>query len=71
MNNWMIMYFRHSSPSLILCSTLRFQLLRQSHLLPSVSSPSTYPVTAKTNLRPALTAFINMFQGKELLKKYN
>lgn len=31
----------------------------------SESSPSTCPVTAKTNLSPALTAFTNTSQGKQ------
>lgn len=52
--------------SILLPSTSRFQLPHRSHLLLSASSPSTYPATAKTNLRPASTASINMFQGIKL-----
>lgn len=52
--------------SIFLPSTSRFQLPHRSHLLLSASSPSTYPATAKTNLRPASTASINMFQGIKL-----
>lgn len=51
---------------LLFHSTLRFQLPRQRYLLPFASSPSTYPVTAKTNLRPALTVSTSMFPGKEV-----
>ncbi len=48
-------------------STSRSQLPRQSHLLLFASSPSTYPATAKTNLKPASTASISMSQGMELI----
>lgn len=53
--------------SVFLRSTSRSQHPHQSRLPLFASSPSTYPVTAKTNLKPALTASINMFQGMELI----
>lgn len=49
--------------SVFLHSTSRSLLPHQSHLLLFGSSPFTYPATAKTNLKPASTASINMFQG--------
>lgn len=56
--------------AVFLRSTSKSQLQRQSHLLLFVSSPSTYPVTAKTNHRPALTASISMFRGMALISSY-
>ena len=44
-------------------STSRSQLPHRSHLPLCASSPSTCPATAKTNLKPASTASINMCQG--------
>lgn len=44
-------------------STSRSQLPHRSHLPRCASSPSTCPATAKTNLKPASTASINMCQG--------
>lgn len=46
-------------------STSRSQLQHQSHLLLCASSPSTCPVTAKTSLKPALTASISTSRGTE------
>ena len=61
------MYLNHVilSASPLPDSTLRSQ--RQRPRLPthSGSSPSTCPATAKTNLRPASTAFTNMSQGEQ------
>lgn len=48
-------------------STSRYQLPHQSRCLLFASSPSTYPATAKTNLKPASTASINMSQGMKLV----
>ena len=63
---WLLVYARN----VLFCfppSASRFQLQHRSLLPLFASSPSTYPVIAKTSHKPVLTASISMSRGMNLI----